>query len=87
MSYDFIPEGGGKAIHKECVYEREQYPEDVTEKDIELDAAPATRAHMQQLSRQRSSRAAGPWPTSKRDTSRPPRASWRTSRCSSAAAR
>ena len=27
-------------------YEREQYPEDVTEKDIELHAAPATRRHM-----------------------------------------
>jgi hypothetical protein len=28
------------------VYEREQFPEDVTEKDIELHAAPATRRHM-----------------------------------------
>jgi hypothetical protein len=28
------------------VFEREQYPEDVTEKDIELNAAPATRGHM-----------------------------------------
>ncbi len=46
MSYDFIPEGKGEAIHKDCVYEREQFPEDVTEKDIELHAAPATRAHM-----------------------------------------
>ena len=27
--------------------EREQYPEDVTEKDIELNAAPGTRGHMQ----------------------------------------
>src|SRR5262249_24109649 len=46
MSYDFIPEGKGKAIHKECVYERAQYPEDLTEPDIELNAAPATRGHM-----------------------------------------
>ena len=46
MSYDFTPEGKGEPIHKDCVYEREQYPEDVTEKDIELHAAPATRAHM-----------------------------------------
>jgi predicted dehydrogenase len=46
MSYDFIPEGKGKAIHGECVFEREKFPEDVTEKDIELNAAPATRAHM-----------------------------------------
>ena len=46
MSYDFIPQGKGEPIHKECVYEREQYPEDVTEKGIELNAAPATRLHM-----------------------------------------
>ncbi len=46
MSYDFIPEGKGEAIHKDCVYEREQFPEDVTEKQIELHAAPATRAHI-----------------------------------------
>jgi len=46
MSYDFIPQGKGEAIHKDVVYEREQYPEDVNEKDIELNAAPATRAHM-----------------------------------------
>ena len=46
MSYDFIPESGGDTIHKDCIYEREQFPEDVTEKDIELHAAPATRHHM-----------------------------------------
>ena len=46
MSYDFIPNGKGEAIHKDVVYEREQYPEDVNEKDIELNAAPATRAHV-----------------------------------------
>jgi hypothetical protein len=45
-SYDFTPQGRGEAIHKDCVFEREQYPEDVTEEDIELHAAPATRAHM-----------------------------------------
>lgn len=44
--YDFIPRGKGEPIHKDCVYEREQFPEDVTEKDIELHAAPATRLHM-----------------------------------------
>jgi hypothetical protein len=33
-------------MHFECLYEREQYPEDVTEKGIELNAAPATRRHM-----------------------------------------
>jgi predicted dehydrogenase len=44
--YDFIPEGSGKPLHKEAVFEREQYPEDLTEKDIELHVASATRAHM-----------------------------------------
>jgi predicted dehydrogenase len=44
--YDFIPRGEGETIHKDCLYEREKYPEDVTEKDIELHAAPATRSHM-----------------------------------------
>jgi predicted dehydrogenase len=46
MTYDFVPLGKGKAIHKECVYEKKEYPEDVTEPDIELNAAPATRLHM-----------------------------------------
>ncbi len=47
MSYDFYPAGKDQpAIHKDVVYEREQFPEDLTEKDIELNAAPATRGHM-----------------------------------------
>jgi predicted dehydrogenase len=47
MSYDFFPQGKNEAsIHKDVIYEREQYPEDVGEKDIELHAAPATRGHM-----------------------------------------
>lgn len=46
MSYDFIPEGKGTPIHKDVVYEKEKYPEDLTEPDIELNAAPATRLHM-----------------------------------------
>jgi hypothetical protein len=48
MRADFIPQDtkGGKPIHFDCVFEKEQYPEDVTEKDIELNAAPATRRHM-----------------------------------------
>jgi len=50
MRYDFIPhDNKGKPIHKDCVFEREQYPEDVTEPDIELNAAPATRGHMKDL--------------------------------------
>ncbi len=47
MRADFIPsDSSAKPIHYECVFEREKYPEDVTEKDIELNAAPATRLHM-----------------------------------------
>ena len=33
-------------IQKEALYEREKYPEDTKEADIEIHAAPATRAHM-----------------------------------------
>jgi predicted dehydrogenase len=47
MRADFIPlDNKKKPIHFDCVFEREQYPEDVKEPDIELNAAPATRAHM-----------------------------------------
>jgi predicted dehydrogenase len=47
MSYDFFPAGKSEpSIHKDVVYERERYPDDIGEKDIELHAAPATRAHM-----------------------------------------
>jgi predicted dehydrogenase len=44
--YDFVPFGDGKPVHKEAVYEREKYPEDLKEKDIEIHTAPATRAQM-----------------------------------------
>ncbi len=40
------PRQEGKTIHFDCFYEREKYPEDLTEKKIELNAAPATRRHM-----------------------------------------
>lgn len=47
MRYDFIPQGKGvEPIHKDVVFEKEKYPEDVTEERIELNAAPATRLHM-----------------------------------------
>lgn len=45
MRADFIPREG-KPIHFECLFEKEKYPEDQMEKDIELNAAPATRRHM-----------------------------------------
>lgn len=50
-SYDFIPLGEGKPIHQDAVYEREQFPEDLTEPGIELHAAPATRAHLKDFLR------------------------------------
>lgn len=46
MKCDFVPVEKGEKIHKDVVYEKEKYPEDLTEKDIELNAAPATRRHM-----------------------------------------
>jgi predicted dehydrogenase len=47
MRADFIPnDEKAKPIHFECLYEKEQYPEDQTEQAIELNAAPATRRHM-----------------------------------------
>jgi len=44
--YDFIPVGKAAPVHKDALYEREKYPVDVTEPDIEIHAAPATRLHM-----------------------------------------
>ncbi len=47
MRADFIPhDRNAKSIRFDCVFERESYPEDLKEKDIELNAAPATRRHM-----------------------------------------
>lgn len=47
MKYDFVPVSDKeKKIHKDVVYEREKYPEDLKEPRIELHAAPATRLHM-----------------------------------------
>ncbi len=47
MRADFIPlDKKAEPIHFDCVFEKEKFPEDVGEKDIELNAAPATRLHM-----------------------------------------
>ncbi len=46
MKYDFTPVDDGNKLHGDAVYEREKYPEDLNEKDIELHAASATRMHM-----------------------------------------
>lgn len=48
--YDFIP-ANGKAEHRDCVMELEEYPEDKTEKDLEKHVAPAIRGHMRDLLR------------------------------------
>jgi predicted dehydrogenase len=45
MSYDFIPQGRGEAIHKDVTYELDKFPEDNTEKDLEKHCAPAIRGH------------------------------------------
>jgi len=47
MRADFIPvDNSAKPLHFDCFFEREKYPEDLKEKDIELNAAPASRRHM-----------------------------------------
>ncbi|WP_281540638.1 Gfo/Idh/MocA family protein [Maribacter aestuarii] len=46
MKADFVPHGEGEPIHFDVLYEKEKYPEDLIEKDNELNAAPATRRHM-----------------------------------------
>ncbi len=50
--YDFIPNDGGKSIHREVTMELDKYPEDHTEKDLEKHVAPAIRAHMLDFLRQ-----------------------------------
>ncbi len=73
MRADFIPQDkAAKPIHFECLFEQEQFPEDVTEKDIELNAAPATRRHMLDFLAAIEQRGR-PWPTSRKATF-PPRA-------------
>ena len=44
--WDFTPNGGGKAMHGEALYEYDKYPEDETEKDLERQVASAVRGHM-----------------------------------------
>ncbi len=45
-SYDFLPEGSGKPIHKGAVLERDKYPEEANEKDMDFSGAPCTRANL-----------------------------------------
>ncbi len=44
--YRFTPHEG-EPVHQGAIYEREEFPEDLTEEGIELHAAPATRAHLE----------------------------------------
>ncbi len=45
--WDFVPVGrDGEPQHMDVIFEREEYPEDVTEEGIEIHVAPATRGHM-----------------------------------------
>jgi len=86
MRADFIPMARGKPIHFDCLFEREKFPEDVGEPDIELNAAPATRQHMKNWLEAIENRGR-PSPTSRRATPPPPPASWPTSPRSSTAVR
>lgn len=49
MKYDFIPVEGNNSIHRDVIFEKEKFPDDMNEPDIELNAAPATRMHMLNL--------------------------------------
>ncbi|MGN6264798.1 MAG: hypothetical protein ACTHM5_03950 [Ginsengibacter sp.] len=44
--YDFTPVGDGKKLHGDVLWEKEKYPEDLKEPEIELHVASATRRHM-----------------------------------------
>src|SRR5690606_31876441 len=47
MQAEFMPrDRHAQPIRFECLYEREQFPEDATEAGIEMNAAPATRRHL-----------------------------------------
>ena len=54
--YDFIPLDKGQPVHRDVVYELDQYPEDKTEKELERHVAPAIRHHMQDFLRAIASR-------------------------------
>jgi predicted dehydrogenase len=49
LKAEFIPYGEGEKKLYDCLYEREEFPEDLKEERIELNAAPATRRQMLNL--------------------------------------
>ena len=56
MGYDFTPNEGAGAVHRDVRYEFDQFPEDRTEEELEKHVAPALRAHMKNLLACRESR-------------------------------
>ena len=44
--YSYIPKNGGEVIRRNCVEEREAYPEDLAHKETEIFAAPGNRAQL-----------------------------------------
>ncbi|MFI5170448.1 MAG: Gfo/Idh/MocA family protein, partial [Vicinamibacterales bacterium] len=56
MGYDFTPNEGAGAVHRDVRYELDQFPEDRTEEELEKHVAPALRAHMKNLLACRESR-------------------------------
>ena len=84
--YEFFPVGQAKpTLSGTPLFEDDKYPEDKTEKDLEQHVASAIRGHMARLPEGPRDEAASRSRTSSRGTSRRRAASWRTSRCSSAA--
>lgn len=49
MKAEYFPYGDGEKKLYDCLFEREEYPEDLKEDRIELNAAPATRRQMKNL--------------------------------------
>jgi hypothetical protein len=49
FSYDFTPLDKSEPVHRDVVYELDQYPEDKTEPRLERHVAPAIRRHMLDL--------------------------------------
>ncbi len=57
LSYDFVPQGRGEALHGDALFEREKFPEDLTERDNEQHVASANRRHQQDFLRAIASRS------------------------------
>jgi predicted dehydrogenase len=49
MGYEFVPNEGPGAVHKDVRYELDLFPEDRSEAELEKHVAPALRAHMKNL--------------------------------------